>query len=165
MDQVLWAEALTDGESLFDVCDADSQGLHEAHVTLTNGGQEFRPDLGIEEITDQVLLFYRAVFHPAVHLYRPAVLHAAFTLFGELSLAVMWKDTTGLTQADLADLGFRKVAGSDLIFCHSALRTPFGDRFPKGQDIDMAAQPECEAWVEREWNRIDGPPAPGGDPA
>src|SRR6516165_3404018 len=101
MDQVLWAEALTDGESLFDVCDADSQGLHEAHVTLTNGGQEFRPDLGIEEITDQVLLFYRAVFHPAVHLSRPAVLHAAFTLFGELSLAVMWKDTTGLTQADL----------------------------------------------------------------
>jgi serine/threonine protein kinase len=89
--------------------------------------------------------------------FSPDILHAAFTLFGELSLAVMWKDTTGLPEAELADLGFRKVAGSDLIFRHSALRTPFGDRFPKGRDADAVAQPEYEAWVEREWNRIDGP--------
>jgi hypothetical protein len=165
LDQVLWADALTDGESLFEVCDADSQGLHEVHVTLTGGGQEFRRDLHIEEITDHVLFLYRAVFHPAVHSHRPGVLHAVFTLFGELSLAVMWKDTTGLPEAELADLGFRKVAGSDLIFRHSALRTPFGDRFPKGRDADAVAQPDHEAWVEREWNRGAGPAAPGGDPA
>ena len=77
----------------------------------------------------------------------------------------MWRDTSGLPEAELADLGFRKVAASDLIFRHSALRTPFGDRFPKGRDADAVAQPDYEAWVEREWNRLAGPAAPGGDPA
>src|SRR5262249_17446348 len=36
MDQILWSDALADGVSLFDICDNDSQGLHEAHVILTN---------------------------------------------------------------------------------------------------------------------------------
>jgi hypothetical protein len=131
--------------------------LHEVHVTLTGGGQEFRSDLRIEEVTDHVLFLYRAVFHPAVHPHRPGILHAAFTLFGEQSLAVTWRDTSGLPEADLADLGFRKVAGSDLIFRHSARRSPFGDRFPQGQDVDVVAEPGYEAWVETEWNRVGGP--------
>jgi hypothetical protein len=158
MDQVLWADALADGVSLFEICDSDSQGLHEVHVALTHGGQEFRPDLRINEITSQVLFLYGAVFHPSVHPYRQGILHAAFTLFGEESLAAMWKDTSGLPEADLADLGFRKIAGSDLIFRHSALRTPFGERFPRGRDADLAATAAVEEWVEQEWKRFGGPP-------
>src|ERR1017187_1907737 len=30
MDQILWNDALADGVPLFDICDNDSQGLHEA---------------------------------------------------------------------------------------------------------------------------------------
>ena len=45
MDQILWNDALADGVPLFDICDNDSQGLHEAHVILTNGNDSFRPDL------------------------------------------------------------------------------------------------------------------------
>jgi hypothetical protein len=158
MDQILWADAVVDGVSLFEVCDSDSQGLHEVHVTLTKGGQDFRPDLRINEVTDHVLFLYGAVFHPSIHPYRRGILQAAFTLFGEESLAVMWKDTSGLSEPELADLGFCKVAGSDLIFRHSALRTPFGDRFPRGQgDDDVAASAEVEDWVEREWKRFCGP--------
>jgi hypothetical protein len=157
MEQILWADAIVDGVSLFEVCDNDSQGLHEVHVILTKGTQEFRPDLRINEVTDHVLFLYGAVFHPAVHAYRQGILYAAFSLFGGQSLAVTWKDTSGLPEADLADLGFCKIAGSDLIFRHSALRTPFGDRFPKGQNADVVAQPDYEEWVEREWNRFGGP--------
>jgi hypothetical protein len=158
MDQVLWADALVDGVSLFEVCDSDSQGLHEVHLVLTNGGQEFRPDLRINEITSHVFFLYGAVFHASVHPYRQGILQAAFTLFGEESLAVMWKDTSGLSEVDLADLGFRKIAGSDLIFRHSALRTPFGERFPKGQDADVVATAAFEEWVEQQWKRFGGPP-------
>jgi len=158
MDQILWADAIVEGVSLFEVCDNDSQGLHEVHSILTKGGQEFRPDLRIKEITSHVLFLYGAVFHPAVHPYRRGILQAAFTLFGEESLAVMWKDTSGLSEPELADLGFCKIAGSDLIFRHSALRTPFGDRFPRGQDDDdVAASADFEDWVEREWKRFCGP--------
>jgi hypothetical protein len=157
MDQVLWSDAIVEGVSLFDVCDNDSQGLHEVHSILTKGGYEFRPALRINEITNHVLFLYRAVFHPAIHPYRQGILHTAFTLFGEESVAVMWKDTSGLSEANLADLGFCKIAGSDLIFRHSALRAPFGDRFPKGQEADVAATAEFEDWVEREWKRFCGP--------
>jgi hypothetical protein len=157
LDQVLWAAALTEGVSPFDVCDSDSQGLHEVHTILTRGKQEFRPDLRINEVTEHVLFLYRAVFHPSIYPYRQGILEAAFTLFGEQSLAVMWKDTSGLSEAELADLGFCKIAGSDLIFRHSALRTPFSDRFPAGQEADVGAHPEYEGWVNQEWQRRYGP--------
>jgi hypothetical protein len=72
----------------------------------------------------------------------------------------MWKATSGLSEADLAALGFCKIAGSDLIFRHSALRTKFGDDHPTGQDTaDAVAEPEFEEWVLSEWKRFCGPTA------
>jgi hypothetical protein len=160
MDQILWADAVVEGVSLFEVCDDDSQGLHEVHSILTKGGHEFRADLRIQEITSHLLFLYRAVFHPLIQPFRQGILQAAFTLFGEESLAVMWKDTSGLSEPELADLGFCKIADSDLIFRHSALRTPFGDRFRKGHDADVAASADIEDWVEQEWKRFCGPSGP-----
>ena len=154
MDQILWNDALADGVPLFDICDNDSQGLHEAHVILINGHDSFRPDLGIEEITNHVMFLYGAVFHPSIHPYRQGILDTAVNLFGEESLALMWLETSGLPEADLADLGFKKIAGEALIFRHSALRTPFGDRHPQGQDADVEALPEYEEWVEKEWEEF-----------
>src|SRR5690348_983962 len=152
VDQVLWMNALMDGVSLFDICDSDSQGLHEVHTILTKGKQEFRPDLRITEITSHVMFVYGAVFHSSIHLYRQGILDAALNLFGEDSLAVMWKDTSGLPEKELAELGFCKIAGSDLIFRHSALRTPFHDTYPTGQDAtDAVAKAEAEEWVLQEW--------------
>ena len=143
-----------DGMPLFDICDNDSQGLHEAHVILTNGHDTFRPDLGIEEVTNHVMFLYGAVFHPSIHPYRQGILDTAFNLFGEESVALMWLDTSGLPESDLADLGFKKIAGKALIFRHSAIRTPFSDRNPQGQDADVEALPEYEEWVEKEWEQF-----------
>jgi hypothetical protein len=154
MDQILWNDALTDGVPLFDICDNDSQGLHEAHVILTNGNDSFRPDLRVQEVTRHVMFLYGAVFHPAIHSYRQGILDTAFNLFGEESVALMWLDTSGLTEAELAELGFKKIAGEDLIFRHSALRTPFSERHPQGQDAELEAIPEWEEWVLREWEQF-----------
>lgn len=159
VDQILWADAQTDGVSLFEVCDNDSQGMHEVHMILTKGKQEFRPDLQINEVTNHVVFVYGAVFHPAVHPYRQGILDAALNLFGEENVAVMWKDTSGLSEAELAEMGFRKVAGCELIYRHSALRTAFSDRHPRGMDADVAAEPEYEEWVLQEWKRFCGPTA------
>jgi hypothetical protein len=157
VDQILWADAITDGISLFDICDSDSQGLHEAHTILTKGKQEFRPDLKITEITSHVMFVYGAVFHPSIHPYRQGILDAALILFGEDSLAVMWKDTSGLPEKEQADLGFCKIAGSDLIFRHSALRTPFHDAHSTGQDATGAvSKAEDEEWVLQEWKKHRG---------
>jgi hypothetical protein len=154
MDQILWSVALADRVSLFDVCDNDSQGLHEAHVILTNGHDSFRPDLGIKEVTDHIMFLYGAVFHPSIHALRQGILDTAFNLFGEASVALMWLDTSGLPESELAELGFKKIAGEALIFRHSAIRTPFSDRHPQGQDADVEALPEYEEWVVKEWERF-----------
>src|SRR5262249_19728912 len=135
VDRLLWADAIMDRVSLFDICDNDSQGWHEVHTILTKGKQDFRPDLHIHEVTNHVMFLYGAVFHPSISVYRQGLLDTALNLFGEESLAIMWKDTSGLSEKDLADLGFRKIAGSELIYRHSALRTPFSDAYPTGPDI------------------------------
>jgi len=156
MDQLLWSDALADGVPLFDICDNDSQGLHEAHVILTNGHDSFRPDLRIKEATSHVMFLYGAVCHPSIHTYRQGILDTAFRLFGEDSVALMWLETSGLPESDLAELGFKKIAGQALIFRHSALRIPFTDRHPQGQDADVEALPEYEEWVMKEWERFRG---------
>jgi hypothetical protein len=155
LDQILWMDAIVDGVSLFEVCENDSQGMHEVHTILTKGKQEFRADLQIDAVTSHVLFLHAAVFHPSIHEYRHGILDAAFNLFGEESLAVMWKNSSGLCEAEMADLGFRKIAGSDVIFRHSALQTTFGKAFSKGQDADVVAEPKFEDWVQQEWQRLE----------
>ena len=154
MDQILWSQALEDGVSLFDICDNDSQGMHEAHVILTNGNDSFRPDLKIEDVTNHVMFLYGAVFHPSIHAYRQGILDTAFRLFSEESLALMWLETSGLPELSLAELGFKKIAFQALIFRHSAERTPFSELYPQGQDADVEALPEYEEWVMKEWERF-----------
>ncbi len=60
-----------------------------------------------------------------------------------------------LTDAELASLGFRRIAGSDLIYRHSALRSDFSDEQPCGMDVplDFEAEESDEEWVLREWKR------------
>jgi len=97
------------------------------------------------------MFLYGAVFHPAIHPYRQGILDTALKPVREDSVAVMWKDTSGLSETELADLGFCKIAGSELIFPPFGLRTPFHDANPTGQNTDAAvAEPEHEEWVMQE---------------
>jgi hypothetical protein len=152
IDQVLWDAARADGEPLEGVCDADSQGLSLAHHHLTGGGEDFRPDLLLDErITESVLLLHRVAFHPDVLRYRKGILDASLGVFGGQTLSVTWRATTGLGDADLADLGFMRIAGSELVFRHESDRRPFGESHPQGQEIEFLATPEHHKWVEDNW--------------
>jgi hypothetical protein len=149
--QVLWADAEIDGESLFNICDNDSPGLYEVYRTLTNKKGKIRTDLKAYEVVDHVIFVYRIVLHPDLLFCRQAILESVITLFGHESLAVMWKDTGNFWESELADLGFCKIAGEELIFRHSAFQTPFYEKHPRGLDVDFVATPEHEAWVEEQW--------------
>ena len=151
--QVRWADAELDGESLFDICDSDSQGLYEVYRTLTNKKGKIRADLKTYEVLDHVVFVYRIVLHPEVTEYRQGILEAVITLFGHESLAVMWRDTGDFSEAELAELGFSKIAGEELIFRHSAFKTPFSEKHPQGLDVDFVAGPQHEAWVKGQWGK------------
>jgi hypothetical protein len=159
VDQIRWADAQTDDVPLFAICDNDSQGMDNLYEILTEGEEDFRSDLGIdEEVTNHVLFLYGAVFHPSIHPYRQGILDAAYRLFGDDSLAVTWRDTTGLSLSQLAELGFAKVARTKLVFRHNARQTSFADAHPRGIDtIEAVAEEGHEEWVTQQWRQLMGP--------
>ena len=103
------------------------------------------------EVVEHVIFVYRIVLHSELDFCRQAILDSVLTLFGGASLAVMWKNTGKFSEAELAELGFSKIAGEELIFRHSAFQTPFSETHPRGMDVDFMATPEHEAWVEEQW--------------
>ena len=149
--QVLWADAENDRESLFDICDSDSQGLYEVYRTLTDEQGKIRTDLNADEVVDHVIFVHRIVLHPDLVFCRKAILESVVTLFGCESLAVMWKGTGNFWEFELAALGFCKIAGEELIFRHSGFKTPFSKAHPRGLDVAFEARPEHAAWVEEHW--------------
>ena len=79
IDQVLWSAAEVDRVSLFDVCDNDSQGLHDVYSILTVADGELRMDLEIDGPVEHLLFLHRFILHPDFARYQRAVLEATVT--------------------------------------------------------------------------------------
>ena len=156
-DQVLVGDAQVAGLPLFDVCDQDSQGLHETYVALFDEQGEFQPELNIDEPADSLIFVWRAVLHSRLRPYLQGVIDTIGTLFGNECVLAMWHPTTDLSDAELASLGFRRIAGSALIYRHSALRSDFTDEHPYGMDVplEFEAEESDAEWVLAEWNKGD----------
>jgi len=156
-DQVLVGDAQTEGMPLFDVCDQDSQGLHETYVALFDEQGEFQSELNIDEPVDSLIFVWRAVLHSRLRPYLQGVIDTIGTLFGNETVLAMWHGTTDLSDTELASLGFRRIAGSELIYRHSALRSDFSDEHPCGMDVplDFEAEESDAEWVLAEWTKGD----------
>ena len=156
-DQVLVGDAQVDGMTLFDVCDQDSQGLHEAYVALFDENGEFQSELNLDDHADTLIFIWRAVVHPRLLPYLPGVLATIGSLFSEATVVAMWHSTTRLSDAELAALGFRRIAGSGLIYRHSALKSDFTDEHPTGMDVplEFEAEESDAEWVLAKWKNVD----------
>ncbi len=154
-DQVLIGDAQSNGMPLLDVCDQDSQGLYETYEALFDDKGEFQPELNIDVPADSLIFVWRAVLHSRLRPYLPGVIDTIGTLFGNEAVLAMWHQTTDLSDAELSQLGFRRIAGSELIYRHSALRSDFYDEHPSGMDVplDFAAEESDEEWVLAEWKK------------
>ena len=156
-DQILVGDAQTEGMPLFDVCDQDSQGLHETYVALFDEQGEFQPELNIDEPVDSLIFVWRAVLHSRLRPYLQGVIDTIGTLFSNETVLAMWHGTTDLSDAELASLGFRRIAGSELIYRHSALRSDFTDKHPCGMDVplEFEAEESDAEWLLAEWKKSD----------
>lgn len=156
-DQVLVADAQVDGMPLFDVCDQDSQGLHDAYVALFDETGEFQSELNLDDHADTLIFIWKAVVHPRLLPYVQGVIATIGSLFSEATVVAMWHTTTGLSDAELAALGFRRIAGSGLIYRHSALKSDFTDEHPTGMDvpIEFEAEESDAEWVLAEWKKFN----------
>lgn len=155
-DQVLWSDAEDAGEDLFDVFDADSQGLCEVYETLTGEyGKvgEFHPALEIEFPISHIIFIYRAVIHADVRHCQQSIIDTVGNLFGDACVVTMWQDVTDLSDTELSELGFCKIAGSKLHYRRGILKYRYGEKYPRGQGIDVVASPEQERWVREQWGK------------
>lgn len=113
--------------------------------------------MGVRSVSPGAALYARVtrmglprtyILSAAARLFlRRAVLEATVTQFGWESLVVMWLAEGDITERKLGQLGFRKIAGEELVFRDLPLRTAYGDQFPLGETIEEVATPEHHTWV------------------
>ena len=100
---------------------------------------------------------FSGTVHSRLRPYVQRMISTIRSLFSEATVLAMWHNTSGLPDAELASLGFRRIAGSGLIYRHSALRSDYSDEHPTGIDIpiDFEVEESDEEWVLREWKNND----------
>ena len=122
-------------------------------TALCDNSGKVRPEFEIDDVFIHVMFVYRVVLHPEILPHAKAILDAAVDLLGQDALIVMWRGLGNIPDADLAEIGFRKIAGTELICRQSTLRSRFSEKYPRGQDVDVVGRPEFEQWVLEQWQK------------
>jgi hypothetical protein len=159
MERLLLEEAEDAGYSMVMICDAAGADWLEVMETLTRkGGQRFRRDLQLDSFVDDIVLLHEIILHPDLTDRVPLIDAAIRATSGTCSLIVAPYQTESerpLRDRDYRELGFRKIASSDLLLRDNRLRYPFGDKHPSGRDVQFTASAEHEAWMLDKWQSLN----------
>lgn len=143
-----------EGQSVFHVCDADSAGWEHVYAATIEPAVNFaaiRKDFGFDDAIMGLVFIHQAVFHPSMRPWQQMIVDSVCKMFPEATAAVMWKGTTDLSDKELAGLGFRIVAGHDLLFRPNMLMNDYDtatdDRWP-----DFDVPPDAEDYVDEHWD-------------
>lgn len=85
-------------------------GLFEAEE------DEFQRELSVDDPVALVLFLWRSVLHPKLRPYEAGILQVIDDLFGCETVLAMWRDVSKITDRELDDCGFAKIAGTRLIY-------------------------------------------------
>lgn len=103
--------------SLFDVCDADSAGWENVYKLLFDPEtDELHREIKCEDPFEFVVFAYNLVLLPVAKPFEPMILHHLARLNGPGTLFTMYQTLTDLPVRMLSELGFKKVAGSEVLF-------------------------------------------------
>lgn len=160
----LWAERLdwflaeACGYSIQSICDERSGTWLQVLETLSrNGGKSFRKDLNLNNHVADVVFIHELLIHPEL-TDRVALLDAAMReISGEHSLILMYHEQTEsyhLEDWECRDLGFKKIARSNLLLRDNHFRYPFGDAHPAGRKVGFTATAEHENWLLEQWDEL-----------
>ena len=124
-------------------------------MALFDDNGEFQSELNLDDHADTLIFIWRAVIHSRLLPYLQGVIATIGSLFSEATVVAMWQSTTGLSDAELASLGFRRIAGSGLIYRHTALRSDFTNEHPTGLDVpvEFEAEESDAEWVLAKWKK------------
>lgn len=153
-----WLNAEECGYTVASVCDAASGTWIQVLETLSrNGGRTFRDDLQLDGLIVDIIFVHEILLHPEI-ADRIAVVDAAIRqMAGEQSVVLMYHEQTEprhLEDWECRDLGFKKIARSNLLIKDSHNRYPFGVSYAAGRHVSFAATAEHEQWVLENWENL-----------
>jgi hypothetical protein len=152
--------AESEGQSVLHVCDADSSAwmkVYESTIDPAIDFAEIRKDFGFDDPIDGILFLHSAVFHPNVLSWRRFIIDSVCRMFPSDTAMVMWRHTMDLEPTELASLGFRIVAGSDMLFRPNMLKNEYASFRDDRDPIDLIVAKDAQAVVEDLWAALDDP--------
>ncbi len=156
-DQLLLTAAETDAADLHCICDNDSEAMNLLVAALFDENYSFQAELEVNENTDHVLFLWHSVFHPKLRPFQSSILNTLSEMFGNDCAMVMRRKACDLDDKELADLGFKKIAGTDFVFRHLAYLNEYSRAHPQGAEVpdDFEADEEDAEWVRERWDIED----------
>lgn len=159
----VWAERLDWSEAeecrfpIFAICDAASTTWLQVFETLTKNGRRLRRDLNLDSFVQDVLFVHEFLIHPEV-TDRIALLDPVLKAASSSSTLILTYHDQGmshhLSDAEYRDLGFKKIARSNLLLRDNRFRYPFAEEFPAGREVEFEANAEHEAWLRGQWELL-----------
>jgi len=149
--------AEAEGQSVLHICDADSSGWEHVYSATIEPAEDFaeiRKDFGFDDAITGLVFIHRAVFHPSLREWQRMIVDSVCRMFAEDTAIVMWKGTTDLSDKELASLGFRIVAGHNLLFRPNMLTNDYStaddERLPH-----FGVPGDADEYVEEQWESED----------
>lgn len=165
----LWAErmdwflAKSLGYQAVNLCDAASATWLQVYETLVSrNGRAFRKDLQLDGFVNEIVFIHEFLLHPDIDDRLPWLDAAIQGISGMHSLVLMHFEQESLQHLqawEFRELGFKKIARSNVVMRNGQLRYPFGDAHTGGKLPDFTATAEHQEWLLDHWdNLISDPP-------
>ncbi len=157
VDHLDIARAEAAGQRIIDVCDSDSSEWEYVYSSVIEPAHDFseiRRDFGFDSPVNHLVYIRGTVFHPSLREWQNFIIDSVCRLLSKDSAIVMLKGETDLTLKELADLGFRMVAGSELLFRPNMLENPYSIIKDERDSLDLKVSADVEEFVELEWEKL-----------
>lgn len=142
------------GESVYDVCDCDSAGWEQVYRILFEDREEevdLKAEFAFDDPVFEIVFLHRFVLHPSLSDWRMFVVSHVAEMFSSNSAMVMWDDAVELTDRQLADVGFRRIAGQELLFRPNMLQHPYRGIGDRRESLDLEVDNSLQDWVLQQW--------------
>lgn len=152
------ARAVSAGESILHICDADSAGWMNVYEETIEPDINFlgiREDFGFDNPVLGLVFIHGAVFHPDLFPWRQFILDSICHMFPLDTATVMWMHTTDLEPKELASLGFRKIAGSELLFRPNMLENEYSALDDSRDPTELVVAEDAQDLVDQQWSDLD----------
>lgn len=150
--------AESEGQSILYVCDSDSAAwmqVYEATIEPDINFAGIREDFGFDDPIHGLVFIHGAVFHRDLLPWRRFIIDSVCRLFPEDTATVMWKHATDLESKELASLGFRIIAGSELLFRPNMLENGYSALADPRDPLDLIVAEDAQDHVDQQWSDLD----------